>query len=40
MADTNTSHIEEHKDMNMAEKEYTTSVNIEKQIKQFELLNI
>ncbi|MEB6061255.1 MAG: hypothetical protein ABC378_11055 [Staphylococcus pseudoxylosus] len=34
------SHIEEHKQMRKAEKENTSSVNIKKQIKQFELLDI
>ncbi|MEB8085883.1 hypothetical protein NGH74_01715 [Staphylococcus pseudoxylosus] len=34
------SHIEEHKQMRKAEKENTSSINIEKQIKQFELLDL
>lgn len=34
------SHIEEHKQMCKAEKENTSSIHIEKQIKQFELLDI
>lgn len=34
------SHIEEHKNMRKSEKENTVSVNIEKQIKQFKLLDI
>ncbi|MDW8797489.1 hypothetical protein [Staphylococcus pseudoxylosus] len=34
------SHVEEHKQMRKAEKENTSSINIEKQIKQFELLDL
>lgn len=34
------SHIEEHKQMRKAEKENNSSIHIEKQIKQFELLDI